>query len=356
MDLADLRGFGFHLGDQFVHLVEYRLTRFTLRQIDPHLLQLLHRFVIGALLPDNRPMSVAPYPSARLPTHCPNCQAVVYGPFCAQCGQETATEILKLRDFSHEYFQHFVTLEGRLWRSLWMLVTQPGQLTLEFIAGRRRRYVRPIPLYLSLSFVMFLLLTFSTPDSLLQLDGPVDVSATPSPVAKSRSETTGDNRSDIEKIGFVVDKLPAWLRPLGKRYHESAQRFQQDPKGAGARLVQVVTAKLPYAVFLLVPLFAFNTRLLFWRRGRLYSEHFLFAMHLHAFVFLTLVVSFWFSTETAAPMLFWAWWGYLLLALRRVFGGRWWVQGLRALLLIVSHSLLLAVVTILTIVVSLPSV
>jgi hypothetical protein len=51
MDLADLRGFGFHLGDQFVHLVEYRLTRFTLRQIDPHLLQLLHRFVIGMKWP-----------------------------------------------------------------------------------------------------------------------------------------------------------------------------------------------------------------------------------------------------------------------------------------------------------------
>ena len=104
MDLADLRGFGFHLGDQFVHSVEYRLNRFTLRQIDPRRLQLLYGFVIGALLPDNRPMSVAPYPSARLPTHCPNCQAVVHGPFCAQCGQETVTETLKLRDFSHEYF------------------------------------------------------------------------------------------------------------------------------------------------------------------------------------------------------------------------------------------------------------
>ncbi len=284
----------------------------------------------------------------------------MHGPFCAQCGQETVIEILRLRDFSHEYFQHFVTLEGRLWRSLWLLVSQPGQLTLEFIAGRRRRYVRPIPLYLSLSFLMFLLLTFSAPDTLLQLDGPVEVAATSAPAqapsTEGRSGAALDNRSDLEKIGLVVEKLPAWLRPLGKRYHESAQRFQKDPQGAGARLVLAVTAKLPYAVFLLVPLFALNTRLLFWRRGRLYSEHFLFAMHLHAFVFLTLVVGFWFNADTVAALLFWAWWGYLLLALRRVFGGRWWVQSLRALLLIVGHSLLLGVVTILTIVISLPSV
>ena len=97
---------------------------------------------------------------APLPAHCPNCDAPVYGPFCAQCGQETQITVLKLRDFSHEYFQHFVTLESRLWRTLWTLVCYPGMLTTEFLAGRRRRYVRPLPLYISLSFALFLLMSF----------------------------------------------------------------------------------------------------------------------------------------------------------------------------------------------------
>jgi hypothetical protein len=49
-----------------------------------------------------------------LPAHCPNCQAPVFGPYCSQCGQETVVGKLRLRDFSHEYLQNFVTLEGRL--------------------------------------------------------------------------------------------------------------------------------------------------------------------------------------------------------------------------------------------------
>ncbi|OYU43905.1 MAG: hypothetical protein CFE44_15820, partial [Burkholderiales bacterium PBB4] len=107
--------------------------------------------------------------SKSLPVYCPNCDAPVCGPFCTQCGQETCIGPLKLRDFSHEYLQHFVTLEGRLWRTLWALVRHPGFLTTEFVAGRRRRYVRPLPLYVSLSFVLFLAMTYA-PNSLIHLD------------------------------------------------------------------------------------------------------------------------------------------------------------------------------------------
>lgn len=288
------------------------------------------------------------------------------------------TETLRLRDFSHEYFQHFVTLEGRLWRSLWMLVSQPGQLTLEFIAGRRRRYVRPLPLYLSLSFLMFLLLTFFSPAAFLDLDepsvapvatnGPANTPNTanlpnlpdmprtqglsvPPNVARPASQPVG-----LNEFATVVAGLPAWIRPLGQRYYDSAKRIQDDPKTTTQRLTQAVTSKLPYAVFLLVPVFALNTRLLYRKRTRLYSEHFLFALHLHAFVFLSLLAGYWVAADTLAPLLFWSWFAYLTLALRRVFGGRWWVQSVRALLLMIGHGLSLALAVILTFVVSVPSI
>ena len=108
----------------------------------------------------------------------------MFGPYCAQCGQETVIGKLRLRDFSHEYLQNFVTLEGRLWRSLWLLASQPGQLTLEFLVGRRRRYVRPIPLYLSLSFLLFVLLALTPPASLFQFDDSSPIAATPTPTHK----------------------------------------------------------------------------------------------------------------------------------------------------------------------------
>jgi hypothetical protein len=303
-----------------------------------------------------------------LPSHCPNCQAKVYGPYCSQCGQETVIARLRFRDFSHEYFQNFVSLEGRLWRSLWLLLVRPGQLTLEFIAGRRRRYVRPIPLYLTLSFLVFLLLNFSSSDSLMQLDGP---EAAPTGVeavvlhAKPPREisqphiaarpTIGD-QSELQGLVTLLDQLPGWLKPVGQRYYISVQRLHDDPQRGVERLVSVVMAKLPYAIFVLVPVFAVITRLLYWRRDRAYSEHFLFALHLHAFVFLTLIAAFWLGADLAAPLLFLCWLVYLALALRRVFGGRWWPQVLRALGLIMGHSVLLGAISALTIIASLPAV
>ena len=46
----DLRGLGFHLRDEIVHLLDHRLYRFALRQIDPGLLELRHRIVVAATL------------------------------------------------------------------------------------------------------------------------------------------------------------------------------------------------------------------------------------------------------------------------------------------------------------------
>lgn len=281
-----------------------------------------------------------------LPPHCPNCQAPVVGPYCAQCGQETVIGTLRLRDFSHEYLQNFVTLEGRLWRSLWLLVSQPGQLTLEFLAGRRRRYVRPIPLYLSLSFLLFVLLALTPPASLFQFD---DASAVvTAPTAKEKLPT-------LEKLELEIG-LPEWLKPLGKRYYKAIKQLNDDPEGASRRLLPAVLAKLPYAAFILVPLFAVNTRLLYWRRSRGYAEHFLFALHLHAFVFLTFLVGHGLTADTLAATLFWSWLIYLTVALHRFFGGRWWVQGLGALLLMALHAVLLALALAFTLVIALPSI
>lgn len=297
------------------------------------------------------------------PPHCPNCQAPVFGPYCARCGQETVIGKLRLRDFSHEYLQNFVTLEGRLWRSLWLLVSQPGQLTLEFLAGRRRRYVRPIPLYLSLSFLLFVLLAVTPPASLFQFDNATAVATAPAATSADRATqrtqsatpTAEDKLPTLEKLELELG-LPEWLKPLGKRYYKAIKRLNDDPQGASQRLLPAVLAKLPYAAFMLVPLFAANTRLLYWRRSRGYAEHFLFALHLHAFVFLTFLVGHGLAADTLAAALFWSWLIYLTVALRRFFGGRWWVQGLRALLLMALHAVLLAIALAFTLVIALPSI
>ncbi len=306
----------------------------------------------------------------------------MHGPYCAQCGQETVIERLTLRSFSHEYLQGFVSIEGRLWLTLKLLIFRPGALTVEFIQGRRRRYARPLPLYLTLSFVLFLFTSLTKTD-LLQFDAnpPAQVSestpatspnspassASSAPAPKFSLQAPGVNirtSPDIVKVetdegddaeSFMVKletKAPPWFKPVVKRYHDALRQWKADPLKTIERFNTVFVAKLPLAVFFLVPFFALMTRLLYWRRKRTFAEHFLFALHLHSFLFLTLLASFAFSNERAVPWLVLSWLVYLALALRTMLGGRLWPQVLRAMLLLPLHSTVLGLVMLIVAIVS----
>ncbi len=64
-------------------------------------------------------------------------------------------------DFLHD----LTDLDSRVWRTLIALLTKPGKLTNEFIAGRRTLYLPPFRLYLVLSLIFFLLPSSDRPNS-----------------------------------------------------------------------------------------------------------------------------------------------------------------------------------------------
>ena len=94
------------------------------------------------------------------PGPCRNCRAALAAEpaplYCWRCGQETRLHEPTFLEFVHEFIGHYVAVEGSLWRTLKALVASPGKLTAEYFAGRRRRYVLPLRIYLSASFVFFL--------------------------------------------------------------------------------------------------------------------------------------------------------------------------------------------------------
>src|SRR6478672_7835883 len=100
------------------------------------------------------------------PSHCHNCGAATKGNFCADCGQETTLHVASAREFLHEFIGHYVALEGKLWKSLALLLFRPGRLTLEYIKGRRVRYVQPLRLYLTFSLIFFAVMKYSGHDGI----------------------------------------------------------------------------------------------------------------------------------------------------------------------------------------------
>ncbi|MCM8731118.1 DUF3667 domain-containing protein [Hephaestia sp. GCM10023244] len=88
------------------------------------------------------------------PSICLNCGAALIGDFCHQCGQ--AGHIHRsLGAILHDLAHGVLHFEGKIWRTLPMLLFHPGALTRRYIAGERARFVSPLALFLFLVFVMF---------------------------------------------------------------------------------------------------------------------------------------------------------------------------------------------------------
>ena len=110
------------------------------------------------------------------------------------------------------------------------------------------------------------------------------------------------------------------------------ERFDLDPKNLARQArewPERFVSHLGTALFLLVPAFAMWLKLVYLNRGMRSTEHLVFALHLHAFWFLMAIglATRWgwlnVLSATAIPV-------YALLAMQRVYGGRWWATGLRA--------------------------
>ena len=91
---------------------------------------------------------------------CANCGWEEPGPFCPQCGQNQRDPRQSLWIWLREAVDEVFSLDGKVPKSLFLLVARPGWLTQEWIAGRRTRYVSPIRIYL-ISSVVFAVVAFS---------------------------------------------------------------------------------------------------------------------------------------------------------------------------------------------------
>ena len=101
--------------------------------------------------------------AAESPTTCLNCGAVLPGRFCPDCGQRDQPLRQPAHTFISESVSEYFGLDGRLWRSVGLLLFRPGALTEAYLDGRRMRYLRPLRLYLTATVLFFFLLSLQDP-------------------------------------------------------------------------------------------------------------------------------------------------------------------------------------------------
>ena len=118
--------------------------------------------------------------------NCLNCGARLSGPFCSECGQHAHVH-RTLGAFFHDFAHGVLHFEGKIWRTIPLLVWKPGELTRRYIDGQRASFVSPIALFLFCVFLMFAVMGWT---------GAMDRSVG----AKSLSKAERDQASELADL------------------------------------------------------------------------------------------------------------------------------------------------------------
>jgi len=274
---------------------------------------------------------------------CPNCDTLLSEPrprFCGACGQETNVRPPTVGEFVQQFGGAYFSTEGALWRTLGLLLARPGELTRRYLAGRRKHYVLPLRLYLTISLAVLLLLRLGSPGL------ATDVGRAQIPEVEELGEKPtmmvlefGEGRGVGLKEGrFTCEGLPAWVCD---RFRDRLDLDRKTLMREARLWPERFMSRWGTAMFLLVPIFAALTQLAYLGRGLRYTEHLVYALHLHSFWFLAVAAAM--LPVPGSSLVLWAMPLYALLAARRVYGGGWLGTLARAALVAALYGIVLGV-------------
>lgn len=282
------------------------------------------------------------------PESCLNCQALLQGQYCARCGQRARGRLISIWELVRDAVGDLFELDSRLWRTIIPLMLRPGQLTHDYLIGRRARFMPPFRTYLVLSIVFFLVAFFDPQQQFgilfepepepqtaeerrrtaeeirkevledLAAEGidvpkssgtPGDVPLPEPPPAPEVEAERSDNGLNVQvtpsgelDVNCTLDSFesdaPEWFtrRVTQERLQEICDRVVAD---SGRSFLNQLLDNIPAALFILLPLMALVLKMLYPLSKRYYVEHLLFVLHFHAFFFLILTLEVLFSRATS---------------------------------------------------------
>jgi len=242
---------------------------------------------------------------------CLNCGAPAPGKFCPECGQETARKLRTVAQFLDGLIAQYAAREGKLWQTMSKLFFAPGALTVEYIAGRRARYLQPLQLYLIASLIVFGAVQFFGLNLGLRLYGNQGVHLLRS--ARLSADVDHGYGLGLTPVQIILDHFDSpGVRRFGAMSPEERFTFLR------ARRAQYVS----YFVLFLVPIYALTLGLFYRNRRRRYAEHLIFGLHCQSFLLFILLIEAKLPAILADALSYWVI-AYFTIALKRVYGGPW---------------------------------
>lgn len=310
--------------------------------------------------------------------------------FCPHCGQNSKEE-LTLGVLFYNTISNYFSVDARFFKSFIPLMTKPGYLAQRFTEGKRLLYLHPAQMYLFISVVFFFLFSFISRDqiekaNLVLKEDLEPITANDSTKINERlkaineledvkvrgindldpilkTQDTIDLKSSSVNFDFNQKKVDSLielnvpetdiLKSMGmpddagflkrKLYSQMLKFYKQRNGGS---LLQGFYDSIPIAMFVLLPIFAFILKLLYYKKGS-FSHHLVFSFYFFAFLFMVLSllvfveliwgIPFWIELLVMLSTFF-----YLFLAVKRFYGEGYFSSFIKSNLAAIAFLLFVA--------------
>jgi predicted nucleic acid-binding Zn ribbon protein len=240
--------------------------------------------------------------------------------YCSNCGQAVDTERVLFKDLIIDILGYFFFYDYKLKNSLKLMLFKPGQLSLDFVRGKKADFIHPIRLYFIVSLIFFALASLNSNDDddkainitysnehqtdtigsdfkkLSALFGVSDSSIVDSNLIQ---DSKNDKLSLLEL--FIIERKhnPKMSREaIFKKYNIEDtvinnfvfSKAEYSLRASIEDLVKVFQQKFKLLIFIFLPFFVVFMHLIHYKKDIYYYENLIFAFNTQTALFLLLIM------------------------------------------------------------------
>lgn len=242
----------------------------------------------------------------------------MYGRYCSHCGEKRLEPHERsLRHLAGEFIGTLFNIDNKFFKSIRLMLRRPGQLSQDYVNGRRRLYMRPSSLFLILAAVYFL---FS----------PFEIFVAP---LKTHTHYSGYRAYASRVVQEKLSEDSISLEALSQAFNRQSEKVAK------------------WLILLFLPAAGLILSGLFYKKGRYLADHFVLGIELNSYnlimhfmllpLFLVVAVllvrallslEFLVTDAVLVPAIGLSFATFSTLAFRRFYGQKWGESLLKAIL------------------------
>ncbi|WP_462317364.1 DUF3667 domain-containing protein [Marinilabilia sp.] len=246
------------------------------------------------------------------PIYCKNCNTVLQGTFCHECGQKDVNLRRPFREIITELLSPLTDFDKQLFRTVYEFFRYPGRVPEQYMDGKRRRYLPPIRLYFVFTVFLFTIIKFSGAGWFSSSAKSVGTQSVEQPTVEVKASTSASNEEPFLLWGMDMKQKITMLK--------------EDP----GTFKNLWLTSFPYVLFFLLPFFSFLTWVFFRKSRPYYLSHLVFSASIQTMILFAIFVLYLMDYFVPDGLLAWVFLvvlislaTHIVLAMKRYFGRKY---------------------------------